>query len=329
MIRPINSMIANPTATILVNGLSLSSHSDDNRFMDIGFLKVLNEDTHPFRMRIFRNNSLYWTTENFPHTYFQNSLIDIDKTNSNGIFAYKAIGGMNNDPYDFQWMFDLAVQVYGVDRFRYQEPTIKSLLARLRIFSGVFYTYLKSDNNAVIFDEENNCKLPLRKIGRVLGADLFCENNEEIRVTIQWLNSSNHPILIPLKPFGGRYWISIDYKCAPDNVDDLKEIYNVIIPPTNQKFSIRFERRETVWTFKRIVGNIDTKHFIDECHLPGFESEFPFETREFFQDHTEAQNAGYTLFPKSREKNLQETKSTEFACQVVGGGGGGVPFPDV
>ena len=319
-------MIANPTASVLINGISIYSHSDDSQYMDFGFLKVFNESKHPFRLRIFKENSLIWTTDLYPEDYFQNALINITKTNPAGIFGYNANGGMINDEHDFRWMLDLAEEVYGIDRFTYLTPTTNSLLAKLKISDGTFYTYLKSVNPANILEIDGKSILPPRPIGRVLGADIYCQRNEEITFSINWIgNVEKQPVSIPLPRFGGRYWIALDYKCIPDDVDDFPEIYKLINPPVAQKYTIKYTPREENWTFRGIVCNNETLKYIDECELPDHQTEFPVEKRAFYHTAREASDLGYEpLTGKSKE-----FFSTEFACQSTGGGGGGVPYPNV
>lgn len=308
MLRPINNMIAYPTATVLINGLSIFCHKENSAGMDFGFLKVFSQSDHPFRLRVFRNTALIWSSDFFPKDYFEDSTITITKTNPAGVFGYEHPQGMNNDDRDFRWMLDLATEIYGVDRLPVTHP--ERLFAKLTIEDGIFYTKLKSVNPAQIVQIGGAGVLPSRYIGRVAAADILCQNGEKIDINIT-LGGNGNRLNIPLPIFAGQYWIAFDYKCVPDGADDLPAIYDVIEIPVRERYTIYHDPPEVDWTFRGIIANNQSMKYVDECDFADHQTDFPPEYRTYFNSSREAEDARYEPVVH---------RATEFACQTIGTG---------
>lgn len=257
------------TARIFVDGLSVLCPNESDNSVDIGFIREHHGDVE---IRIYKGQCQLVSAYKLRRA--QSALIRIEKEHPQNMGS--AYEDSKKDPEDFGWMPDLA-QWHG--SLIIKPHAADHLSAKLALKDAVFYTHVLSNSTALRTDLDSGDTYDLGKLGRVLGADIFCDD-EEPGLILTALTEDGEIIRHSLPKDDGPYFIVVKTEPEDRLTSHLHLLYDHIvkIPSAEPRYDFRYTGEEDEWEF---------------C-------------------------------PTSEK--LSMFRVTEFACQVIGGGGG--PLPD-
>lgn len=239
----------NARACVYVEGISVFGFNPNTQRAEVGFFKHMH---NPIEMKIFNSEcKLIWSSkENFPGSTLGTE-ININPTKPGMGSRYE-----NNpmDDEDFRRLPDLA-KWHGVGKLDgIPDRQNVHFSARLNIYNAVFYTHKMSENNATRYergDSELINPVPLGRIGRIPGGDIFCSptDNLEIEITPRYVPS---PIKIILGKDDSPYKIVVRASASDpdDHTSHLAHLYNVLKRPAGDQrtFALKFDADEPIFS---------------------------------------------------------------------------------
>lgn len=250
---------ARARASVFVDGLSvLGFNSAENR-AEFGFFK----DMHfPVEMYIFdKDCNLYWSTEtesDFPYSTLGVEIkVNTTETGMGSRYENSRMDGedFRMDDEDFRHLPSLP-NWHGAAKMDVRpDPRNIYISARLNIYDAVFYTYKLSQNDATKYENTPSGpinEVPLGKIGRIPGGDIFCSPEENLEIEIKPLNVSDS-IKVTLKENGSPYLIVVRVRANDEHnhTSHLVHLYNVLKRPGGdaRTFALRFSDIEPMYPF--------------------------------------------------------------------------------
>lgn len=230
------------TASIYVEGLSILCPNETDQTAEIAFVK---ENHSAVAVKVYKNGcEPYWSSPIFDEE--EKIKIEIQKSNPKGVGSlYK-----DSKKYDadFAWMPDLnGSNWHPQAEIRIKSDAKQYLSAKLILKDAHFYTHLKSAHDGLL--SRGGAKpVNIGRIGRILGADIVCdEDDTEVVVRIE-TSSSAGVIDCPLPKDEGPFFISVITRPGtPKN--HLHHLYHHIIelPPGEPELDFRYEKEEGDW----------------------------------------------------------------------------------
>jgi hypothetical protein len=274
------------TARICIDGLSILCFNPESDAAEIVFVK---KHHHAPVITIYDKNCRYlWS-----HTCSSDpsETIDIKKSRAGGSGkCYREL--LNKNDEDFSYMPDFC-KWHDVDKVQFQENAKDGLSAKLRLRDATFYTRVRSGIEATRTDTRSGDTHSSGRIGKILGANITCdEDDTSIDIYINDVHTisfdkADGPFNIMFK--------SMAHDEPSDDPDHLKIIYEDILT-LSPRYSLRYDGYEGPWL------------------MCGFVAEVELETAE------QGRRKGETW-----PDGVVHVRSTEYACQVVGGGDGVPP----
>jgi hypothetical protein len=296
---------------VFADGLAVHCANLQQQCFEVGFVA---DDHSPVDLCIFRR-STGAVVGNFACPEGEQFRIEVRKTNPVGIGSFYMDSRAYED--DFLWMPDL--EKWHSAPVTIQANAKNALSAKLVIRDGLYHTALLSESRALRTSSSGRFdRLPA--LGRILGADITCESADlGVDVVVYGLDAAGQEVEV-FKRFldkqDGPFVVCVGTKALKDH-DSLGILYDQVLDPTSERFSIQYEQKEPEWVCCGLVGNSGTK---DSYPMGSQQAgETPDSVRVFFATLKDALDANY---------NLVGAAATEYACQSYGGGGGG-PLPDL
>ena len=230
------------TASVYTYGLSVMCANENAKTAEIAFVK---DEHSAVEILVYKSGCvLYWSHK---CDINEKTKIEIQKNNPSTIGRlYK---DSKKDIEDFDWMPDLN----GSDWYPNAKIGIKSgaknhLSAKLILMDAHFYTHLKSVNNAMQDRKDGKPAKSIGKIGRVIGADIFCDTNDEKAEVTIIINSGGVPIIKHLPKSEGPFFVSVATDSEFDT-NHLPHLYHHIIdlPGVNAQFDFEYEHIDDKW----------------------------------------------------------------------------------
>ncbi len=228
----------------------------------------------------------------------------------------------NQDIEDFRWMPDLLVMhPRGADP---TDGTKQRLSAKLVIRDGIYYTNVRSQNPARLWDTAGHVDDVVDYVGRVLGVDLTCDPNDPgddgIIVGVFEKNTPTPVFESRLPRSDGRYTINVETISLDSNEDHMPMLYRVIDAKEHSRFSLRYDGEDPI----EYCGCYDVSNFVGYAAKRIFyradapeAAEILGEERVEFKTFREAVDAGFSW----------RGRSDQYACQSFPGGEGPILYP--
>ncbi len=230
------------TASIYVDGLSIMCSNDEDKTTEIAFVK----DEHSgVEIKIYKKNCNLFKSFDFSNE--EKVLIEIKKTNAKNIGKLFKMPDKDDDE-DFGWMPDLnGADWHPKARITIREQAKNHLSAKLVLQDATFYTHLKSEFDGLQNRKDGKPPLNLGKIGRVIGADIVCEANDD-GVNIKIESNGGTAVNQPLPKDEGPYFISVVIKPESEG-SHLHHLYHHIIElsPEQPEYDFKYEQTEKDW----------------------------------------------------------------------------------
>lgn len=229
------------TASVYTYGLSVMCANENDKTAEIAFVK---DEHSAVEILVYKGGCgvPFWSHK---CDINKKTKIGIQKSNPSDIGRlYK---DSKKDKADFDWMPDLnGDKWYPNTKIGIQATAKKYLSAKLILKDAHFYTSLKSIHNAMQDRKDGGQKVNLGKIGRVIGADIFCDDNDtEITITI---DDGSKPCIEHFPKKDGPFFISVATDANSDS-NHLHHLYHHIIdlPGVNAHYDFEYEHKEQKW----------------------------------------------------------------------------------
>lgn len=237
-VKPVHSRA---TASVFVEGLSILCPNALDKSVEIGFVR---EHHSGVKVEIYKNDCIRLASYTFSAE--DRVKIEISKSNPKGIG--KCYENSKKDAEDYGWMPDLNnSDWHGAAKIGIKSDAAAHLSAKLILRDAVFYTKVISRSNGVRENLKTGAKKELGKVGRVLGADIFCESGDtEVSVNIE--TAGGTIIRQPLPKDGGSYSIVVETK-PHSEARHLHLLYDYIInlPAAEPRYEFKYQTIEPEW----------------------------------------------------------------------------------
>jgi hypothetical protein len=259
------------TARIFIYGLSILWLNHRNKTVEIGFVK---DEHSPVTLKVCKQDDCKDCWIYKPKD--RKVRIEINKTIPSGMGEFYEDDRANSE--DFEWMPDLK------GRFWHKGANIQTkggaehyLSAKLVLKDAVFYTHLRSVSDAEQRGRGSSLRI-LSDIGRVLGADIICDENDAgIEVKVIGKKATGDEEIIEQKSFAkgdGPFTISLITE-PESNHDHLHLLYDQIldVPATEPKYRLKYKEEEDPFKHCDNVGRATEyacQAFVDGSNPPDF-----------------------------------------------------------
>lgn len=238
---------SDPTVSVFIDGLGLLCFNDNPNCAEVGFI---NADGHP--LAIYICDSERNVIESFPSDKIptlEGAEITINAAEVGESRCYQHPESKENDDEDFRWMVDID-NIYK-NRVEFSDKAADNIRAKLYINNGIFYTKVKSRNDAVLKDAFTfEDKMTLGRIGKIVGADI---SSNEVEIKIKPKQGDEQTVTLK-RNGSSAYYVDIRYNCQipkrTDGRSDFYEIYKIINPPKDKpRYSLEYKGVEEQWRF--------------------------------------------------------------------------------
>lgn len=262
---------ADARARVLISGLSLLGFKTNSpQRAEIVFVKGMHTDV---KMKIYRNGcqNLIWSTDNhndFPFPDTKNITITVNSAKTGYGLRYEKNPLTDNE--DFRRMPSL--RYYHGQRLSFKRNAREFITATLRVMDATFYTYKLSNSIAIEHKKRksngNVQSIPRGQIGRIMGADIFSDE-EELVITIDVPNvADSRAVRLPIEA-GTLYTIVVSTTPTNHGYGHLDYVYEHILEnPDKYKYDLEFNPREKPWDFCAEENHEKTEKDIDQ-HTDG------------------------------------------------------------
>lgn len=262
---------SNARATVVVDGLSVLGFNQNTNQAEIRFFKNMHRAVE---MKIYETRdgqcNLFWSTEkDFPYSTFGME-ISINASNKDKPCSRYENGPEDSmDAEDYRNMPNLA-KWHGVPNLQsIPDKQNNHISARAYVHNAVFYTYKMSARDATRYVVSHSGRptevTALKKIGRIVGGDIFLNNDtENLEIEIKALNVRDPFKVPPLAASGKPYTIIIRVDSIDEEHSHLALLYNVLRrPPGDMRtFALSYDGIEPPFLFCDEVGVKSTQY---EC----------------------------------------------------------------
>lgn len=300
------------TARVFIDGLSVLCTNRVRNDVEVGFIE---HEHDPLELLIFKRSScrpykILRLVEN------DKALIEVYRTHSLGMGEFYTKGTPTDDE-DCAHLVDLKTLHSGAMTPKSNGKSHMS--AKLVLTNAKFYTAKLSSVHAKIYDRSGTKPDEIRPIGKILGADLTCDNKDTgvvVRATVYRQGALSVQLHEQLNKADGPFTISIGTQ-AKNNNDHMPMIYQVMT--ATGRFGVEYLGYEPRWKHCGLIGALREA----ELYLNGTPEADAVEeeNRRSFETLEEALELNFKpMFDVTRWK-----MATQFACQTLPDGDGPLP----
>lgn len=237
-VKPVH---AEATVSVFVEGLSILCPNEKDKFVEIGFVR---EHHSGVKIEIYKNDCVALAS----YSFSAEDRVKIEIAKSNPKSIGKCYENSKKDAEDYGWMPDLdGSDWHGAGKIGIKPDAAAHLSARLVLKDAVFYTKVISRSDGVRENMKTAAKKELGKVGRVLGADIFCEASDtEVSINIE--TAGGTVIRQPLPKDGGSYSIVVETK-PHSEASHLHLLYDYVVdlPAGEPKYEFKYKTTEPEW----------------------------------------------------------------------------------
>lgn len=237
-VKPVH---AKATASVFVEGLSILCPNEQDKSVEIGFVR---EHHSGVKIEIYKNDCIRLAS----YTFSAEDRVKIEIGKSNPQSIGKCYENSKKDAEDYGWMPDLNdSDWHGAVKIGIKPDAAAHLSAKLVLRDAVFYAKVVSRSDGVRENVKTAAKKELGKVGRVLGADIFCETGDtDVNVTIE--TAGGTIIRHSLPKDGGSYSIVVETK-PHSAASHLHLLYDYIVdlPAGEPKYEFKYKTTEPEW----------------------------------------------------------------------------------